>query len=88
MVQLAKYLLRIGRMVKEWMIFGMMKPLIPKENVVFLFQLQSNSQNAPKEFINELKVHHQFITSGIRFLRLYGVSRDPITKNYCAVYSN
>ncbi|CAG8507859.1 8905_t:CDS:2 [Funneliformis mosseae] len=33
-------------------------------------------------FINELKFQHQFMTSGRRFLRLYGVTQKTDTKEY------
>ncbi|CAI2164340.1 13210_t:CDS:2 [Funneliformis geosporum] len=39
----------------------------------------------PEDFINELKFQHQFMTSGRRFLRLYGVTRDPNIMNYSII---
>ncbi|RIA93986.1 kinase-like domain-containing protein, partial [Glomus cerebriforme] len=45
----------------------------------------NNSKNITSEFINEITSHHKILGNHVSIIRLYGITQDPVTKNYMMI---
>ncbi|GES87494.1 kinase-like domain-containing protein [Rhizophagus clarus] len=54
------------------------------QNMFVALKILHNSKNVTSEFMNEIASHYK-VNLGINIIRLYGLSQDPVTKNYIMV---